>query len=214
MQTIGAWWDGAAYSVVTYPSRSSRESHHFRIAPDMTVVSDVRLGKLVTAATGVPGRTMMVSGSSLTIVDDNDASIATAALTVPQYSSFVAASNGRDQFLLVAIAPSGATYASRFSRAGLQLDDMTTPVTTSGAPLVEAFGDRWLLVTPGAAMEFPSRKPVDLSAAGTIVAMARAASDRLVLMTSETVNAGGAPQQLLMLRDLYDVSPVRRRASR
>lgn len=214
MQTIGAWWDGAAYGVVTDPSGPAHESHHFRVAPDMTVVSDVRLGKIVLAAAGVPGRTMMVSGSSLTIVDDNDALLATVALNLPQYSTFVAASNGRDQFLLVAIAPSGASYASRFSSEGDQLDDMTAPVTTSGRPLVEAFGDRWLLVTAGAAMEYPSRKAVDLSAAGTIVAMARASSNQLVLMTSETVNVDGVPQQLLMLRDLFDGSPVRRRASR
>ena len=134
---------------------------------------------------------------------------------MPQYSYFIAASNGSDQFLLVVVAPTRTIYASRFTRDGKQLDDLTTPLmsSSSGGPLVEALGDRWILVAPGGAMEFPARKPIDLSAAGTIVRMARASSDRIVLLTSETVVVDGMPLQLLMLRDLVD-DPPRRRAVR
>ncbi|HSY48634.1 MAG TPA: hypothetical protein VLC46_07480 [Thermoanaerobaculia bacterium] len=151
----------------------------------------------------------------VTMLDDRGVVISTNVYTPPKPQDgfyYTVASNGRDQFILVAASyVSGEVYASRFTSEGRQLDDLSVPLPNFGVPLVEALGDRWLLVAPHAAAEFPGWKPVDLSAAGTVVKMARASLDRIVLLTSETVTIDGNPVQLLMLRDLVDDAPPRRR---
>jgi len=235
MDLIDVWWDGSAYVAATdLYSSQTRTSHLLRLAPDMTVLSDVPLPFPTMSAAGIPGRTMSVSvtlspgdpKAAVTMLDDRGVVISTTAFTPPQPQDglyYIVSSNGRDQFILVVAAyTDGTIYASRFTSEGRQLDDLTVPLPKKlplllpderfAVPLVEALGDRWLVVAPHAAAEFPGWKPVDLSTAGTVVKMARASIDRIVLLTSETVWVDDLPLQLLMLRDLVDDAPPRRRA--
>ncbi|MEA2237802.1 MAG: hypothetical protein QOC81_2526 [Thermoanaerobaculia bacterium] len=223
MRLMRAWWDAGAYVAVTFVS--GVEHHYLRIAPDMTVLSDVLLQADISSTAGIPGRTLIASKSgttfAITILDERGAPVASTPITPPPSTYLVAMSNGYDEFLLLAHefanfeapAQKVLTYAVRVSRDGKVLDDFSVPLMRSNAlPLVEAFGNRWLMVSAEGAIEIPV-KPIDLSGAGTVVAMARASYDRLVLMTRETVTVDGRDLQLLMLRDLVDDTPIRRRAA-
>jgi hypothetical protein len=222
MSLSDVWWDGSSFVVLAFSGNSTTPiTHILHVTPDMTVLSDVTLPYLTRAAAGIPGRTLTASLANgrvvVTILNDAGERVATTALAAPQPDDglyFRVISNGRDQFLLlVQQYGNGTVYVTRFTQDGKQLDDFSPVMRTSSFPFVQPFGDRWLLAASGIGVEFPVWKAVDLSAAGAVVAMARASFERIVLLCSETVTVDDKPLQLLMVRDLIDDSPPRRHAS-
>jgi|GEM_PF-3172720 len=208
---LNVWWDGSAYVAATGSWGSARDYHLLRIAPDMTVLSDIPLSASLRAAAGLPGRTLIVTDPpAVTILDDRGSIITTFPIVAPAntetYFQINVASNGRDQFLLVTVA-NGIARASRLTPDGRLLDDMTMPVLQQADPYStrgEAFGNRWIIFTPHVAIEYPSLQPIDLTGAGPIAAAARASSNRIVFLTTETTSVNGLLFNVLMLHDLID----------
>jgi hypothetical protein len=226
MRLVNAWWDGSAYRLTTVTGYY--DYHILQIGPDMTILSDLPLYSLfryfVDEAVGAPGRSMILTRIydtyGATVIDDRGSVIGKEnTFTVENGSGVITASNGRDEFL-VAVTHDGVTRASRITAEGRMLDDLTDPVLVGERGLLlppptvaASFGDRWIIVSPAGAIEFPSRKRIDLTGVGTVMAMAPASSDRTVILSNDLVTSNGHMVKVLVLRDLIDDPPPRRRAA-